>query len=89
MRFDRQMGLGLLTAALTLGWEGLSRGQDKPPAEPPPPGAERGERPQRGGPDGERRPRLEPGQMLDRLHEQFKKLNLSDEQSTKIKAILD
>src|SRR5690606_30697233 len=77
-----------LSAGLTLGLAGVSRGQDKPPAEPPPPAGD--QRPDRPGPGRDRQPpRVEPAQTLDRVHEAVKKLTLSDEQAAQIKGMVE
>jgi Spy/CpxP family protein refolding chaperone len=70
----------------------FARGEDvKPPADAPKPEQKDGQRP--GGPEGRGgggdRPRMEPGRILDRVQETLKDLNLSDDQKTKIKTIID
>lgn len=85
MRMQKNVEIGLVVAGLTLGWAGLSHGQEKPPKAPPDSGDAR---PDRGPADGQR-PQFEPGRMLERLHDQMERLNLSDEQKTRIKSIVD
>jgi Spy/CpxP family protein refolding chaperone len=88
MRFEmRRFGTGLLSAALALGSVSLAFGEDKPSGDapaPPPPG-------ERQGPDGRREggPRMDPARMLDRIQEVYGRLNLSEEQKTKVKSIID
>jgi hypothetical protein len=93
MRFEkRRFGIGLLSAGLTLGMVGFAFGEDKPAGgggETPPPPGQRQNRPEgrpEGGPDGRR---MDPARMLDRIQEVYGKLNLSEEQKTKVKSIVD
>jgi Spy/CpxP family protein refolding chaperone len=93
MRFEkRRFGIGLLSAGLALGTVGFAFGEDKPATgggDTPPPAGERQNRPEgrpEGGPDGRR---MEPGRMLDRIQEVYGRLNLSEEQKTKVKSIVD
>ena len=98
MRLGKRTGIGLLTAGLALGgWSTTTTFAQDKPAEPAGERerAERRGRPdgppgeRRGGPGDRERGRGEPRQMFDRLEESLKDLNLSEEQKTKTKAILD
>jgi Spy/CpxP family protein refolding chaperone len=88
MRFEKTLGIGLLTAGLAVGWASTVRAEDKPPADQP---RERGEGPggQRGGPSGRERGPVEPEKMVERMQGMFSDLNLSEEQKTKMKGILE
>lgn len=102
MRFE-QLRIGLLTAGITIGFAGMTHAQDAAPApaageQPkteakpaegdaaPAAGAERGREGR--GRRGEGRG-ANPARMLQRMQESFNDLNLSDEQKTKIQAIVD
>jgi Spy/CpxP family protein refolding chaperone len=91
MRFDRQLGISVVVAGLSVGAAAtFARGEDtKPPADAPKAVKGDGQRP--GGPEdrGGDRPRMDPSRILDRVQETLKDLNLSDEQKTKVKAIID
>jgi hypothetical protein len=90
MRFEkRRLNTGLLSAALALGAAGFAFGDDKGSGNstPPPPPAGQGDR-QRPEGRGEGAMR-DPGRMLDRIQELYGKLNLSDDQKTKVKSIID
>lgn len=102
MRFE-QLRIGLLTAGMTIGLAGMTYAQGAAPApaageQPktetkpaegdaaPAAGAERGREGR--GRRGEGRG-ANPARMLQRMQESFNDLNLSDEQKTKIQAIVD
>ncbi len=86
MQFHKQLRVGLLSAGLMAGWACAARAEDKPPVEPPKPGAEAGQKP---GPGGREGGRPDPQRMLERMRQSFDGLNLSDEQKAKLKEITD
>lgn len=81
-----------IAAAVAMTCATWAFGQDKPPADrPAPPGEPRQQGPEGRGPgDRGARPQFDPKQMLDRMQEHWNStLNLSDEQKTKIKGIVE
>ena len=84
MRFEKRLSIGLLTAGMALGWAGTVQAEDKPQADKP--GNERGEG---RGPGGREDRQPGPDKMIERMQGMFSDLNLSEEQKTKMKGILE
>lgn len=101
MKHRHALSIGLLSVGLSLGWTGAAGAQDanspgsdqaKPAAEAQP-GAPAAGRPaeqgRRGQGRGQGRRQMDPARMLERVQASFGELNLSDEQKTRVKDIVD
>src|SRR5688500_2562984 len=105
MRFEKQLGIRLLAAGLTFGMAGLAFAQDAAPpaaageqpkteakpddAQAAPAAAQEQGRQRRAGANGGEFRRMDPARMLQRMRESFNDLNLSEEQKTKVQAVMD